>query len=116
VGGFVAGLRSQSTILAVVVALMAGCGGGDEQTDEPPAARTTTAPADEIFHTVANDLRDIAALTVGECANEDAIRRGMDRLEEDAAELPQDLAQSAKAHKLVDEVLADAEDVLRSCP
>lgn len=103
--------------LVLVVLSVAGCGGGDEQTEAPRPARTTTAPAGEaIFHTVANDMRDIAALAEGECANQAAIRRAMRRLEDDAAQLPTDIPQGVEARKLVDEVLADTRDTLRSCP
>ena len=94
---------------------LAGCGGGDD--DEGPARTTTTAPAAgaAAYHKVADDMRDIGALAAGECANEAAIRRAMRRLEQDAAQLP-DTAQGAEAQQLVDEVLADTRETLRSCP
>jgi hypothetical protein len=106
----------RQTGLALLVALIAGCGGGDEQAEEPRPARTTATSSEAIFHTVANDLRDIAALADGGCANEAAIRRAMGRLEEDAAQLPADVPQGRKAQRLVDEALADTRDTLRSCP
>jgi hypothetical protein len=101
--------RSRAT-LAVLGVLIAGCGGGDDQAEQPPP-RTVDQPP-PIYDTVSNDMRRIADLAAGECANGPKIRRAMAKLRSDADDLPFD---DLEAQQLVKDVLAETRDTLRSC-